>query len=68
MQSKFYVVQKNGIPAVWQVDPSRIGKMLKRNPGFISLQPPSETRTEALVQLRQLFPGCRPLKVPAIED
>ncbi len=63
MPSKFYVVQKNGVPAVWQSDPTRIGRMLKHKVGFTSLsEPPSDTRAEALIRLRQHFPGFRPLK------
>jgi hypothetical protein len=34
MQSKFYVVEKDGVPAVLQSNPDRIGRMLKYNPGF----------------------------------
>ena len=66
MQSKFYVVEKNGVPAVWQSNPDRIGRMLRHNPGFAnhSEASPSDTRAEALVRLRQLFPGSRPLKEP----
>jgi hypothetical protein len=64
MPSKFYVVEKNGVPAVWQSDPKRIGLMLKHKPGFTSLsEPPSGTRAEALARLRQLFPGSRPPRV-----
>jgi hypothetical protein len=63
MSLKFYVVEKNGVPAVWQLDPSRIGRMLKQKPGFTSVpEPPTDSRAEALIRLRQLFPGCRPLK------
>ena len=69
MQSKFYVVEKNGIPVVWQSNPNRIEHMLKHNPGFASVSgSPSDTRAEALTRLRQLFPGSRPLKAaPASE-
>ncbi len=63
MLSKFYVVQKAGVPAVWQSDPQRILRLLKRKTGFTVISDiPSNTRADALIQLRQLFPGCRPIK------
>ncbi len=63
MLSKFYIVQKNGIPAVWQSDPERISGLLKQKAGFaISGETPSNTRAEALTKLRQVFPGSRPIK------
>jgi hypothetical protein len=63
MQSKFYVVEKNGIPAVWQSSPDRIERMLKHKQGFANRSDaPSNTRAEALIRLRQLFPESRPLK------
>jgi hypothetical protein len=63
MLSKFYVVQKNGIPAVWQSDPERIMRLLKQKAGFTVIsETPSDTRNEALIKLRQLFPGSRPIK------
>ena len=34
MSSKFYIVQKNGVPAVWQSDPERIVALLKHKSGF----------------------------------
>jgi hypothetical protein len=69
MPSKFYVVEKNGVPAVWQSDPKRIGRMLRHKPGFTSLaEPPCGTRAEALIRLRQLFPGSRPLKASTSEN
>jgi hypothetical protein len=69
MPSKFYVVEKNGVPAVWQSDPKRIGRMLKHKPGFTSLpELPSGTRAEALVRLRQLFPGSRPPRAAKTEN
>jgi len=63
MLSKFYVVEKNGIPAVWQSDPERIVRLLKHKTGFsVVSEKPSDTRAEALVKLRQVFPGFRPSK------
>lgn len=63
MLAKFYVVEKNGVPAVWQSDPGRIGRLLKHKTGFtITSGTPSDTRAEALTKLRQLFPGSRPVK------
>lgn len=57
MLSKFYVVQKNGIPAVWQSDPERIVRLLKHKAGFKVLsERPSDTRAEALIKLREAFP------------
>lgn len=61
--SKFYVVQKSGVPAVWQSDPQRIVQLLKRKADFTVISDtPSDTRADALTKLRQLFPGCRPIK------
>jgi hypothetical protein len=63
MSSKFYVVQKAGVPAVWQSDPQRIGRLLKQKTGFTILSDtPSDTRADALIKVRQLFPGSRPVK------
>jgi hypothetical protein len=63
MLSKFYVVQKAGIPAVWQSDPQRIVRLLKQKTGFTMMSDtPSDTRADALMKLRQLFPGSRPIK------
>jgi hypothetical protein len=65
MPSKFYVVQKVGVPAVWQSDPQRIVRLLKNKSGFtVVSDAPSDTRADALVKLRQLFPGSRPIKSP----
>jgi hypothetical protein len=64
--SKFYVVEKAGIPAVWQSDAEHIGSLLQRKTGFkIAAADPSGTRHDALVVLRQLFPGHRPVKAQA---
>ena len=63
MMTKFYVVQKNGVPAVWQSDPERIVRLLKHKTGFtVVSETPSNTRAEALVKLREVFPGSRPIK------
>jgi hypothetical protein len=61
MSSKFYVVQKNGVPAVWQSNPERMVRLLKRGFTVVS-EAPSDTRAEALIKLRQVLPGCRPIK------
>jgi hypothetical protein len=63
MPSRFYVVEKDGVPAVWQSDPKGMLRLLKHKAGFsVTADPPSNTRAEALNRLRQLFPGCRPAK------
>ncbi len=62
MLSKFYVVQKNGIPSIWQSDAKRIVRLLKHKAGFTMIsETPYDTRTEALTKLRELFPGARPI-------
>jgi hypothetical protein len=61
--SKFYLVQKNGVPAVWQAVPERLAQLLKRKDGFtVVSETPNDTRAEALIRLRQVFPGSRPAK------
>ncbi len=61
--SKFYVVQKDGVPAVWQSDPEHIERLLKHKAGFsVVSDAPSDTRAEALIKLRLVFPGSRPVK------
>lgn len=63
MLSTFYVVEKAGVPAVWQSDPKRIVQLLKNKGEFTMVSDaPSDTRAHALIKLRQLFPGARPLK------
>jgi hypothetical protein len=63
MSSKFYVVQKAGIPAIWQSDPQQLERLLKHKAGFtVASDTPSDTRAHALGKLRQLFPGSRPAK------
>ncbi len=60
---KFYVVEKSGVPAVWESDPKRVERLLKQKPGFaVTSATLSDTRAEALTKLRELFPGHRPLK------
>jgi hypothetical protein len=62
--SKFYVVEKNGVPAVWQSVPEQITRLLKHKAGFTVIsETPSNTRAEALTKLREVFPGSRPIKV-----
>jgi hypothetical protein len=61
--SKFYVVQRAGVPAIWQSDPEHIADLLRRKTGYtIAAAVPSETRQSALTVLRTLFPGHRPVK------
>lgn len=63
MISTFYVVQRNGIPAVWQTSPKRLLELLKRKEEFtLASETPSGTRSEALTKLRQLFPLHRPIR------
>ena len=60
--SNFYIVQKDGVPAVWQVDPKGIARLLKRksNVGYaLASELPERSRSEALIRLRELFPGFR---------
>lgn len=48
---------------MWQSDAQGMRRLLKHKAGFaVTADPPSNTRAEALTRLRQLFPGCRPLK------
>lgn len=64
MITTFYLVQKEGLPAVWQVAPERLLKSLKRKQDFkLASDTPSGSRREALNKLRQLFPGHRPVKL-----
>jgi hypothetical protein len=66
MVSTFYVVQRNGIAAVWQTSPKRISRMLKRKADFaLASATPSGTRRDALIKLRELFPGQRLIKPAA---
>jgi len=61
--SKFYIVQKAGVPAIWQSDPQQLERLLKHKRGFtVASDKPSDTRADALSKLRQLFPGSRPAK------
>jgi hypothetical protein len=68
MISTFYVVQKDGIPAVWQASPKRLVQLLKRKAGFtLAIEAPAETRRQALGKLRELFPQHRPVKAATQE-
>lgn len=61
--SKFYVVERKGVPAVWQSNPERMARLLKQKEGYtVTSEAPSDTRAEALLKLRQLFPGSRPIR------
>lgn len=63
--SNFYIVRKNGMPAIWQVDPQGIIRLLKRKSkaGFtMATEAPAKSRAEALKRLRELFPNVRPSK------
>lgn len=63
MSSKFYVVQKGGIPAIWQSDPQQFEQLLKKKAAFaVASHTASHNRADALIKLRQLFPGARPAK------
>lgn len=56
----FYVVEKAGVPAIWQIAPEHLPRLLRRKVGFsVVVADPSETRKSALTLLRQLFPGHR---------
>lgn len=62
MSFKFYVVQKNGVPAIWQSAPERMARLLRQKAGYsVTSDSPSNTRAEALIKLRELFPGSRPM-------
>jgi hypothetical protein len=66
--SRFYVVEKAGVPAVWQSEPEQLPNLLKRKSGFVVTDAgASGTRKGALVLLRQLFPGHRPIKTKTVE-
>ena len=63
--SNFYIVQRNGVPAVWEVDPEGIVRLLKRKSkvGYsVASELPECSRSEALIRLRELFPGFRSTK------
>lgn len=63
MAFKFYLVQKDGVPAVWQSEPEQLERLLKHKAGYLVIsETPSNTRAEALTKLRQLFPGARRAK------
>ena len=60
--SMFYIVQKNGVPAIWQVRSENGMRLLHRRRKEYSLasESPSNSRREALKKLRELFPSHRP--------
>jgi hypothetical protein len=63
--SNFYIVQRIGVPTVWQVDPNGIVRLLKRKSkaGYsVASEVPEHSRSEALTRLRELFPGFRSAK------
>ena len=63
MSTRFYIVQKGGMPAIWQSDPQRFEQLLKQKAAFTVVSDiPSDTRRDALAKLRQLFPGARPVR------
>lgn len=60
----FYVVEKAGVPAIWESAPEHLPKLLRRKVGFsVTAADPSGTRKGALLILQQLFPGHRVAKV-----
>ncbi len=63
MLTKFYLVQKNGVPAIWQTAPDKMDRLLRHQSGYqVTSDAPCDTRAEALVRLRKLFPGSRPVR------
>lgn len=63
--SNFYIVEKNGAPAIWQVGPDGIASLLKRKAkaGYsVALEPSFASRAEALEKLSELFPNVRRAK------
>jgi hypothetical protein len=57
---KFYVVQKAGVPAIWETHPERLSTLLRRKAGYaVTSADPTETRHGAFILLRELFPGHR---------
>lgn len=63
MISTFYVVQRNGIAAVWQISPESLLRLLKRKTEFrLACDTPAGSRGQALAKLRELFPKQRPAK------
>lgn len=56
----FYIVEKAGVPNIWESTPETLPKLLRRKAGFsLAAADPSKTREDALILLRQLFPGRR---------
>lgn len=63
--SNFYIVERNGTPAIWQVGPDGIVSLIKRKSkaGYsMVLEPPFASRSEALTKLCQMFPNVRRAK------
>lgn len=61
--SNFYIVQKNSMPAIWQVDLQGIIRLLKRKSkaGFtMAPEAPAKSRVETLKRVRELFSNVRP--------
>ena len=66
--SNFYIVERNGIPAIWQVDPEGMVSLLKRKSkaGYsVAAHLTTKSRAEALARLRELFPERRPARPSA---
>ena len=60
--SNFYIVQREGIPAIWQVDPQGIVRLLscKGKAGYsLVAEAPARSRAEALDPPCELFPNVR---------
>jgi hypothetical protein len=63
MVNTFYVVQRGGVPAIWQAHPEQLPALLNKKTDFkLVSDVPVQTRQDALLKLRQLFPGSRPVK------
>jgi hypothetical protein len=56
------------VPAIWQSDPQRVVDLLRHTKRVSRsyLKTPSDTRADALVKLRQLFPESRPQSLPKL--
>jgi hypothetical protein len=63
MLSKFYLMQRNGVPVIWQANAKRMVRLRKNRTEFTAVsEMPFPTRAEALTKLREIFPGARPLR------
>jgi hypothetical protein len=61
MTSRFYLMQRNGVPAIWRADAERMVRLRQHRADFtVVSEKPFPTRAEALAKLRELFPGARP--------